>query len=169
KHRIVSIKSLPEYVSLDVETTGLNPQNDDVIEVAVIVFTRQEEVSRYSQLVRPRRPIPLQISRLTGISQEMLDESPRFEEIVDDLAAAIGDRPIVGHNISFDMSMLAGEGFKPDNRLVDTYQLATALITDVPNYQLGTLAEYCGYRIPEDDRHRALGDTEATAHVFQHL
>lgn len=165
----MSIKSLNEYVSLDVETTGLNPQNDDVIEVAVIVFNEREEVSRYSQLVRPRRPIPLQIERLTGISQAMLDESPRFEEIVDDLSAAIGDRPIIGHNISFDMSMLAGEGFKPDNRLIDTYTLATGLLTDIPNFQLGTIAEYFGYTISEEDRHRALGDTAATVHVFQQL
>ena len=165
----MSIKSFPEYVSLDVETTGLNPQNDDVIEVAVIVFNEREEISRYSQLVRPRRSIPLQISRLTGITQDMLDESPRFGDIVDELAAAIGDRPIIGHNISFDMSMLAGEGFKPDNRLIDTYTLATGLLTDIPNFQLGTIAEYFDYQISEEDRHRALGDTAATVHVFQQL
>lgn len=165
----MSLKSLPEYVSLDVETTGLNPQNDDVIEVAVIVFNTREEIARYSQLVRPRKPIPLQIARLTGISQEMLDESPRFEEIVADLAAVIGDRPIIGHNISFDMSMLAGEGFKPDNPLIDTYTLATGLLTEVSNYQLGTIAEYFGYQIADEDRHRALGDTAATVHVFQKL
>ncbi len=165
----MSTKLRTEYVSLDVETTGLNPQNDDVIEVAVIVFNEVEEISRYSQLVRPRRPISLQISRLTGITQEMLDESPRFDEIVEELSAAIGDRPIVGHNISFDMSMLAGEGFTPDNQLIDTYTLATGLLHDVSNFQLGTLAEYFGYTIAGDDRHRALGDTAATVHVFQKL
>lgn len=169
KYLVVTNKSLLEYVSLDVETTGLNPQNDDVIEVAVVVFTEQEEVSRYSQLVRPRRPISLHISRLTGIEQTMLDESPRFEAIVDDLRDAIGDRPIVGHNIGFDMSMLAGEGFKLDNRLIDTYTLATGLLHDVANFQLGTLAEYFGYEIPAEERHRALGDTVATVHVFQQL
>src|SRR5699024_3897991 len=99
----------------------------------------------------------------------MLDESPRFEEIVDDLSASIGDRPIIGHNISFDMSMLAGEGFKPDNQLIDTYTLATGLLHDVANYQLGTIAEFFGYSISEEDRHRALGDTAATAYVFQKL
>lgn len=165
----MSLKPRNEYVALDVETTGLNPQNDDVIEVAVIVFNEHEEISRYSQLVRPRRPLSLQISRLTGITQDMLDESPRFEEIVDDLSEAIGDRPIIGHNISFDMSMLAGEGFKPENRLIDTYVLATGLLHDVANYQLGTIAEYFGYAISDEDRHRALGDTAATVHVFQKL
>ena len=172
KRRIVSLsnlKSLTEYVALDVETTGLNPQSDDVIEVAVIVFNEREEVSRYSQLVRPRRSLSLHISRLTGIDQEMLEKSPRFEDIVDDLSEAIGDRPIIGHNISFDMSMLAGEGFKPDNRLIDTYTLATGLLHDVANFQLGTLAEYLGHKITDDDRHRALGDATATMHVFQKL
>lgn len=162
-------KSLREYVALDVETTGLNPQNDDVIEVAVVVFNEREELAHFTQLVRPRRPISLQISRLTGISQEMLDESPTFNEIVGELSDMIGDRPIVGHNISFDMSMLAGEGFKPNNQLIDTYTLATGLLHDVANFQLGTISEYFGYRITDEDRHRALGDTRATAHVFQHL
>ena len=160
---------LAEYVALDVETTGLNPQNDDVIEVAVIVFNDHEEISRYSQLIRPKRPIPMQISRLTGISQEMLESQPRFAEIADELRTQIGDRPIVGHNIGFDIGMLAGEGFKLENRVVDTYTLATGLLHDVSNFQLGTLAAYFGAEISETDRHRALGDTEATKVVFQKL
>lgn len=162
-------RNLPEYVALDVETTGLNPQTDDVIEVAVIVFNEKEELARFSQLIRPRRPLPMVVSRLTGITQEMLDSSPRFVEIQDELREIIADRPIVGHNIGFDMSMLSAAGFESSNKLVDTYTLATGLLHDVQSYGLGTIAEYFGYEISEEDRHRALGDTVATVHVFREL
>lgn len=166
---MTSQRNLTEYVALDVETTGLNPQNDSVIEVAVIVFNEREEISRYSQLVRPKHSVPMQISRLTGITPNMLDSQPRFAEIEGELRSQIGDRPIVGHNIGFDMGMLAGEKFKLDNRLIDTYTLATGLLHEVSNFQLGTLAAYFGHDIDEEERHRALGDTAATVIVFQKL
>lgn len=166
---MASPRNITEYVSLDVETTGLNPQFDSVIEVAVVVFTQQEEISRWSQLIKPKNPIGMHISRLTGITNEMLADAPRFDEIEAELREQVGDRPIVGHNIAFDMSMLAGDGFKCSNPLIDTYTLATGLLHDAPNFQLGTLASYFGYEIPEEERHRALGDTVATVHVFQEL
>lgn len=166
---MVTHKQMPEYVALDVETTGLNPQSDDVIEVAVVVFTEKGEQSRFSQLIRPRRPLPMAISRLTGITQDMLDESPPFGDIQGQLQELIGDRPIVGHNISFDISMLAGQGLSLSNKVIDTYTLATGLLHDVSNFQLGTLAEYFDVPISDEERHRALGDTVATVHVFCEL
>ncbi|MCO5219506.1 MAG: exonuclease domain-containing protein [Thermomicrobiales bacterium] len=166
---MASTSHLPEYVALDVETTGLNPQYDDIIEVALIVFNEREEISRYSQLVKPRRALPMAISRLTGITEEMLADAPRFIDIQNELRERIGDRPIVGHNIAFDIGMLEGNGLAVTNPVIDTYTLATGLLHDAPNYQLGTLAEFFAAPIAEEERHRALGDTVATAHVFREL
>lgn len=166
---VTSRKPLAEYVALDVETTGLNPQNDEVIEVGMVVFNERQEISRWSQLVRPRHQIPMQIERLTGISQEMVDTSPKFEEIADELRERIGDRPVIGHNVGFDVGMLASEGFQLENRVIDTYTLATGLLHDVQNFQLGTLSAYFGHPVMDMDRHRALGDATATMIVFQNL
>ncbi|MCO5216276.1 MAG: 3'-5' exonuclease [Thermomicrobiales bacterium] len=131
---MASTSHLPEYVALDVETTGLNPQYDDIIEVALIIFNEREEISRYSQLVKPRRALPMAISRLTGITEEMLADAPRFIDIQNELRERIGDRPIVGHNIAFDIGMLEGNGLAVTNPVIDTYTLATGLLHDAPNY-----------------------------------
>lgn len=166
---MVSTRKDTEYVSLDVEATGLNPHVDNVIEVAVVVFTESEIISQWSHLVRPKQSLGKDVSSLTGISQEMLDSAPRLSEIEDELRERIGDRPIVGHNIGFDLSMLAADGFTSQNPVIDTYTLATGLLHDVPNFQLGTLATYVGYEIPPEERHRALGDAVATVYLFQDL
>lgn len=158
-----------EYVALDVESTGLNPTIDNVIEVGLIVFDRDHEIARYTQTVRPPRPAGKDILRLTGLSQDDLDASPTFPEIAETVAGYIGDRPLVGHNIGFDISMLNGEGMSLSNRPVDTYQLATAIMPDLPNYQLGTISSILGYDIPVAERHRAMGDVIATVHVFRQL
>lgn len=158
-----------EYVAVDVESTGLNPQNDQIIEIGIVVFTSHCVVDSYSQTIKPRRKISKDISRLTGITQEELDESPAFIDVQDDIRARIGSRPIVGHNVSFDISMLRGEGMDFSNTSIDTYRLASSMLPNMPNYQLGTIATHLGYEIPDDDRHRALGDALGTVHVFQRL
>jgi DNA polymerase-3 subunit epsilon/ATP-dependent DNA helicase DinG len=158
-----------EYVALDVEATGLNPAVDEVIEVGVVVFDAEREISRYSQTIRPRRKVSQDMLRFTGLSQEELDASPAFEEISGDLTRLIGSRPIVGHSIEHDLALLRGAGLKLSNRTIDTYRLATGIMPDMPNYQLGTIATLLGYDIPADDRHRALGDVMATVFVFREL
>ncbi len=158
-----------EYVALDIEATGLNPAVDEVIEVAVIVFDAEREIARFSQTVKPKRAVSQDILRLTGLSQDVLDMSPTFEEIKGELSSLIGSRPIVGHNVSYDIAVLASGGLKLPNRQVDTYRLATAILPDLPNYQLGTIAEILGHDLPAEKRHRAFADTSATMYIFREL
>lgn len=158
-----------EYVALDVEATGLDPEKDEIIEVGIVVFTRNGEISRYAQTVRPKQMVSKDILKLTGIVQEELDVSPSFKEIEPKIRELIGSRPVVGHWVRYDMSMLATQGLKRANRQIDTYQLASALLPDIPNYQLQTIADHLGYDLTEDARHRALGDVLATVHIFRKL
>lgn len=161
--------SAAEYVAIDVEATGLNPQTDEVIEVGLVIFTRDREISRYSQTIRPKQNVSRDILRLTGITAEELETSPTFDEVSNELREHVGTRPIVGQSVGQDLALLASAGLKRANRTIDTYRLASALLPDLPNYQLGTIADYLGHTISGEDRHRALHDAVAAMHVFKAL
>lgn len=160
---------LQEWVAIDIETTGLNPDHDRIIEIAVVRFNRMKVVSTYTQKVNPQRRVSKEILRLTGLRLDELEASPPFGVVESDIREAIGDTPIIAHNAPFDMAMLAKEGITLSNQRFDTYTLASALMPDMPNYSLDTLAEAFGYRISQDERHRAMGDTLATIHLFRSL
>lgn len=167
-HRPTS-STATEYVALDVEATGADPKRDDVIEVGLVVFTREREIGRFSQTVRPAQQASRDILRLTGITREELETSPRFREVIPSLREHIGSRPIVGQSIRNDLAMLESAGLKLANRHIDTFQLATALLPDLPNYALSTIAQRLGRPMDDGARHRALSDAEAAAFVFRAL
>ena len=155
------------FVAIDVETTGLQAGVDELIEVAAVKFRGDEILETYSQLVRPRQPVPLKITRLTGITSESLASAPRFNEIGADVARFIKSYPIVGHSVGFDLGILRAQGMSFAQPAYDTFELATLLIPQAPIYKLGALAARLG--IPLADAHRALHDAEATAHLFNRL
>ncbi|MEJ7837560.1 MAG: exonuclease domain-containing protein, partial [Thermomicrobiales bacterium] len=157
------------YVAMDIESTGFDPEHSEIIEIAIALFNRSGVLETFESLVRPKGAVPLEIQQLTGISEQALRESPPLEDLLPDIRKIIGSRPIVGHWIRFDVSMLQNAGVPVPNRQIDTFQLATALLSDLPNYSLGTVAESMGVPFPEDVRHRAMPDVEATMAVFQRL
>lgn len=158
-----------EYAALDIEATGLNPRADEVIEVGVVIFTRDGEVSRYEQTIRPERKVSKDILRLTGLTEDELDASPSFSVVSSEIQRQIGSRPVVGQSVLQDLTLLETAGLKLANRSIDTYRLASAMLPDISTYQLSAIAEHLGYEFHVDDRHRALNDALATAHVFQQL
>ncbi len=155
------------YVAIDVESTGLSPNVDEIIEVAAVKFRGDELLESYSQLVAPRQSLPLKITRLTGITPEDLASAPRFNAIGADLARFIKSYPIVGHSVGFDLSMLRAHGMSFAQPVYDTFELATLLIPQAPIYKLSALAERLG--IPHPDDHRALNDAIVAARVFTHI
>ncbi|MEI7769774.1 MAG: helicase C-terminal domain-containing protein [Chloroflexales bacterium] len=155
------------YVALDVETTGLRAGVDEIIEVAAVKFRGVEILERYSQLVSPRQPLPLKITRLTGITAEDVAAAPRFNEVGADVARFIKTYPLVGHSVGFDLGMLRAQGMSFNQPVYDTFDLATLLMPQIPIYKLGAIAERLGIPHPAD--HRALNDSEVTAQVFMHL
>jgi DNA polymerase-3 subunit epsilon/ATP-dependent DNA helicase DinG len=154
-------------VALDVEMTGSQAGSDEIIEVAAVKFRGDEVLETFAQLVKPRQALPLKITRLTGITAEMLESAPRFNAIGARFAAFVKNYPLVGHSIEFDLAMLRAQGMRFDQPIYDTFDLATLLLPQVPVYSQSALAEYL--RLPNSDAHRALNDAQICRQIFLYL
>jgi DNA polymerase-3 subunit epsilon/ATP-dependent DNA helicase DinG len=154
---------------MDVESTGFDPERSEIIEVAIAVFNRTGILDTFHSLVRPKKSVPLEIQQLTGLGDEHLRDSPRIGELIPQIREIIGSRPVVGHWVRFDVSMLQNAGVSLPNRQIDTFQLATALLPDLPNYSLGTVAEALGVQFSEEAHHRATADLHTAIGIFQKL
>src|SRR5256885_12530173 len=98
------------FSAIDVETTGLEAGVDEIIEVGAVKFCGDEVLETFSYLVQPRHSLPLKITRLTGITDDMLAEAPRFSMIAPDLVRFVKSYPLVGHSVGFDLKMLQAQG-----------------------------------------------------------
>jgi Rad3-related DNA helicase/DNA polymerase III epsilon subunit-like protein len=155
-------------VALDLETTGLHPEQDVILEIAAIKFQGDEILETFETFVASNRPIPYRVQRLTGIKLEHLTGAPALPSLLPRLQAFLGDLPIVGHSIPFDASFLRRWNLARTNPLVDTFELATVLLPSLSSYNLGQVAEALGIEVPQD-RHRAMVDTVLAMRVFQAL
>jgi len=155
---------MTQLVALDIETTGLNPVEDAVIEIGVIKFKGQRVENEWSSLIHPGCRIPPFITKLTGITDQMVLNKPPIHEVLNTLEDFIGDLPVVGHNINFDISFLRKYKILDRNRLYDTYELASILLPDANQYNLISLASVLG--IPFPTAHRALNDARATMGLY---
>jgi len=158
---------IEEFVALDVETTGLDPRSERLIEVGAVRFTRAGVVARYRSFIDPGKPIPLPVVALTGIRDVDLRNAPPQERVLRELAAFVGDRPVVGHNVRFDIEFLAAAGWRPEGRSIDTYDLASILLPTATRRDLTSLAERLA--VPMPVAHRALADAETTGEVLLRL
>lgn len=157
-----------KFAVVDIETTG--PSNK-VTEVAVVHVEDGEITGSWSTLVNPREFLPNNIIWLTGITQEMVDDSPLFEDIAEEFLAQTEDRIFVAHSVSFDYGILKAHLSKlhfPFNRKrLCTVRMSRQIIPGYPSYSLGKICTELG--IPNPARHRALGDAMATAQLLKHL
>ena len=161
------------FCTLDLETTGGSPNNCEITEVGAVKHRGGSQIGTFQTLVDPGMEIPPSITVLTGITQAMVVDAPRIEEVLPALLEFIGDSVVVGHNVRFDLRFLnaaaerLGYGALP-NKWVDTAALSRRLIRpEVRNLKLRTLAAH--FRSPVTPNHRALEDARATAHVFHAL
>lgn len=154
------------FVAIDVETTGLDPRQDAIIEVGAIAFQLDgKKLRTFQRFVDPRRKIPEFVTNLTGIAPEHVRGAPTLEQVVAELEAFIGDAVIVGQNVEFDLAHLQNGGFHTDVTAIDTAFLARALLRDrVPSRTLVELAAHFG--ISPNGAHRALADATTAAEVF---
>lgn len=171
----MDLHTLP-FVVVDVETTGGQPWGSDrVTEVAAVTVDGDRVDVAFSSLINPGRPIPWHITRLTGISDAMVREAPRFEDIAGEFAAHLVGRVFVAHNASFDFGFLDAEFSRvaptPLGSLVKgqlcTVRLARRLLSHLPRRNLDAVSAHYGVNI--SDRHRASGDALATAQVLRGL
>ena len=113
------------FVALDLETTGLDSAKDTIIEVGAVKFQGNDEVDVFQTFVNPGRNIPEFIQRLTGISPRQVDRAPFFSSVAGDLQAFLGNHPIVGHNIAFNLRFLESHGLPMSNPSHDTWDTVT--------------------------------------------
>jgi DNA polymerase-3 subunit epsilon/ATP-dependent DNA helicase DinG len=151
------------YVSLDLETTGLSPEGDEIIEIAAVKFEAERTLDTFHTLVNPHRPLPYRIQVLTGIAPADVEAAPSWPVAAGELASFVDSCPIVGQNIAFDLDFLAARGIKLANPAYDTFDLANLLLR-LSDYGLASVAEHLG--ISPRPRHRALPDALAAMGVF---
>jgi DNA polymerase III subunit epsilon len=156
---------LPAYVLLDLETTGATPVRDRITEIALIRFEEGVEVARWQTLVNPEAPISPFIQRLTGISDAMVQEAPRFVEIAETLRTYLEGAVLAAHNVRFDYGFLKNEfkrlGITLRQKVLCTVKLSRKLYPQYHSHGLDALIERHQLQCPA--RHRAMGDTEALA------
>jgi len=158
---------MQSIVAIDIETTGLSEERDAIIEIGAVKFKGRRVEDEWSSLINPNRHIPEFISGLTGISDAEVRNAPRFQDVVGDLHAFVGEAPIIGHNVRFDMGFLQRAGLFPYNEIIDTYELASVLMPTASRYNLGALGKQLGILLPAT--HRALDDARVTMAAFNRL
>ena len=158
------------YVAVDIETTGLDPYTDRIIEVAAVVFDEDEIVDEWSSLVDPGRDVPAFITTLTGITEQMLGDAPSLFSLRGRLQRLLSDYVIVGHNVDFDMGFLEQERIGMGQHRLDTVTLASILLPAAGRYNLIDLSRLLDLSQARGSReHRALGDARLTVALFHAL
>lgn len=158
---------MPSIVALDIETTGLDPRSDAITEIGAVRFSGTRVEGEWTTLINPGRPIPGFITQLTGISNDMVRNAPPLKAVLQELSDFVGDAPVVGHNVRFDLSFLQQSKILLHNDVLDTYELASVLMPTAGRYNLGALGQQLGVLLPAT--HRALDDARVTHAIFVRL
>ena len=164
---------IEDYVVFDLETTGVSPYNDEVIEISAVKARKGKVVEEFSQLVNPKRTIPFAASRVNNITDDMVSDVPFFDEVLRNFLKFVGEDVLVGHNIqSFDMKFIYRDCERYFHQLitndyVDTLILAKRCFPEWRHRRLGDLADY--YGISTQGAHRALADCRMNQRVFELL
>lgn len=159
------------YVALDLETTGLNPLTDRIIEIGAAKVVDGEIVSTYTTLVNPQIPVSTMISKLTGINSEMLTNQPLVGDIISDFVEYTENMPILGHNVIFDFSFLKKAAvnnkltFEKDG--IDTLKMARRILPNLEHKGLEYLCNY--FSIYPENTHRALDDAISALKLYEKL
>lgn len=157
-------------IVLDLETTGFDPLNDKIIEIAIIKVDNNGQIlDTFHHFVNPEKEIPLNISNLTGISNEQVVDKPTFEQLKPEVINFLDDQTelIIGHNIGFDINFLINNDIKIANPLVDTHILSQIAWPTLPSFALENLSNY--FEIKHFPAHSALADIKANNDLWQKI
>ncbi|MDE6883550.1 MAG: ribonuclease H-like domain-containing protein [Lachnospiraceae bacterium] len=158
------------YVCIDLETTGLNPRRDKIIEIGAVKVENNRIVEKWETFINPNRKLEERISALTGICDEQLSKAPVIEEALPKLLALTENNILLGHRVLFDYSFIKKAAV--DGKLsferngIDTLKIARKYLINLESRSLGYL---CSYYNISHNAHRALGDAEATVELYQRL
>ena len=162
-------KFVDSYVVFDTETTGLNDQEDRIIEIGALKYENNELVAEFSYLINPNIEISEIITRITGITNEMLENEKTIEEILPKFLDFIGDLPVICHNVPFDIGFINASLKRLNlniipNKTIDTIELAHEYIPKAYNYKLETLKNYFHLNFGS---HRSIEDCKSTNYIYQ--
>lgn len=157
------------YVVFDIETTGLSKEKEMITEIGAVKVADGKIIDRFSTFVNPQRPISAEITKLTGITDDMVKDAPTIENVLPEFLKFCEDTVLVAHNASFDTGFIriAAERARLGelhHTIVDTLELARALLPELNKHKLDIVCEHLGITL--NGHHRAVNDAEATAEVF---
>lgn len=159
------------YAILDTETTGGSPADSKITEIAIFLHDGKKIQDKYVTLINPETKIPVFISKLTGISNEMVADAPKFFEIAKDIIDITRDHVFVAHNVSFDYGMVKKEyrelGYDYDRLQLCTVKSSRKIFPGLPSYSLGKLCHSLNIKL--ENHHRAESDALATVKLFELL
>ena len=161
-----------DYTVVDIETTGLSPEYDEIIEICAFKYRGSELVNKYSTLVKPEREVNDFITQLTGITNNMLASAPSAADVMQPLYDFIGSDVIVGHNVNFDINFLYDNfeeylGKSLSNDFIDTMRLSRNLHPEEKHHRLSDLCQR--YELSYSSAHRSINDCELTYSCYKHL
>lgn len=162
---------LKSYIAFDVETTGLNPLENELIEIGALKVRNGKVADRFMEFLRPSSPISRTITELTGITDEMVAAARPSCQVISDFLDFCEEDVLIGHNVTFDYSFIkcsaATEGLSFEKFGIDTLKIAKKVHAGLDSKSLGRLCEY--YHIENKSAHRAYHDALATAKLYQTL
>lgn len=166
------LKWVDNYVLVDIETTGLSPRTDEIIEIGAIKVKENKIIDTYNTLIKIDRNLNPFITKLTGITNKMLETGKERDKALEEFVDFTGNEIIMGHNVNFDINFIYDKclsylDYYLSNDFVDTMRIAKHILPDIQNYKLGTLANYFG--VDYRSAHRGLKDVEITYEVYNKL
>ncbi len=164
------LKTIPTcYVIADIETTGFRADYNSIIEISALKVENNKVIAEFSKLIKQDKHIPTFISNLTGITDEMVKDKEKTEDVISSFYDFLQDYPIVGHNIKFDLSFLNYNLIKYHNKIInndyfDTLYFSRKVYKDIKSHKLTNLAQHLN--ISTENAHRALSDCYMTYYLM---
>lgn len=159
------------YAIIDIETTGGMPRRDKITEIAIVLYDGHKVLDQYDTLINPQRSIPYEITRITGIRDDMVQDAPKFYEVAKKIVEMTEGAIFVAHNVRFDYGFIKEEfaklGYTYTKKQLCTVKMSRKAFPGLKSYSLGNLIKHFGISV--NARHRALDDTLATVELFKKI
>lgn len=155
-----------EFVALDFETTGLDYRNDKIVEIGAVKYKDEKETDKFHFLINPHIHIPEKITKINGIEDSMVKDSPSINEVIPKLIDFMGNLPIVVHNARFDIDFLdenMSDNKYRGNSVIDTLSISRKMFENIDNHRLQTIKDYLKIDL---DSHRAIDDAKVAAEIY---